>query len=307
MRFALWMAVPAATILGASGLTGVSATEDSPPRLELPMTSSWNFAAEDTFCRLLGQFGDGDKQLFLDLTALGPGAGWDMRVYGKPLATSTTYGVATVTFGPGGPPVKTMTIAGTSNNLPMLSFGYMTPASASSIAAADGKGTPSGMSDDAAAVRWLDIDIDHWKRYRLDVGSLRSAVKLFDACTDALVHDWGYDPAVLRQLTHSATPKSDPRTWIVPDDYPPAMLLRGEIAEVHFRLDVDPKGDVSGCTIVWQTRGPDFADKTCAALRRRAHFAPALDAKGTPVASPYNSVVRWYMGSPPPGQRKHGH
>ena len=52
----------------------------------------------------------------------------------------------------------------------------------------------------------------------------------------------------------------------------------------------------TGCRVLYRTNPDEFADLTCALISKRARFAPALDAKGTPVKSFYISNVRWVMG-----------
>ena len=98
-----------------------------------------------------------------------------------------------------------------------------------------------------------------------------------------------------------AKPIGDPGEWIKTDDYPKAAYRSGVTGRSVFRLDIDPKGSVSDCTIT-QSSGNDGLDATaCALLKDRAHFTPARDGNGRLISSTYSSSVAWQI----PGLRFH--
>ena len=55
-------------------------------------------------------------------------------------------------------------------------------------------------------------------------------------------------------------------------------------------------GKPSACHIQQSASPPEFSKAVCDAMMRRAHFEPALDKDGKPVASYYRSSVIFLMG-----------
>jgi TonB family protein len=120
-----------------------------------------------------------------------------------------------------------------------------------------------------------------------------NAMKTIQTCQDDLMRSWGFDAAALRTLARRAEPDGSPLKWINPNDYPAAALRAGQQGEVRFRLIVDTDGCVADC-VINQTSGFKLLDDTtCALLRKRARFTPAIGADGKPVRVPWNSRFWW--------------
>ncbi|MBO9623429.1 MAG: energy transducer TonB [Sphingomonas sp.] len=99
-------------------------------------------------------------------------------------------------------------------------------------------------------------------------------------------------PADLTALP-PARPQGDPATWFSTDDYPTAALRHGTQGTVAFGVEVDRSGNLTRCFIVKSSGSPVLDSATCAIMRERARFAPAIDSAGQPVRSRYLSRVRW--------------
>lgn len=112
-----------------------------------------------------------------------------------------------------------------------------------------------------------------------------------------LVKHWGFDPVEIAALTRSPTPMTNPATWLRPDDYPQALLMRGGNGIIRFRTDVDAEGKITNCRILSQTRPEGFADLTCRLITQRARFSPALDSERNPVKAFWVNSVRWVTGN----------
>lgn len=63
-----------------------------------------------------------------------------------------------------------------------------------------------------------------------------------------------------------------PGDWIVSDDYPVDALRREVEGDVQIRLDVDPAGRVSACTILKSSGDASLDTATCELLTLRARF-----------------------------------
>ncbi|MGC5204383.1 energy transducer TonB, partial [Klebsiella pneumoniae] len=81
--------------------------------------------------------------------------------------------------------------------------------------------------------------------------------------------------------------------WVTDDDYPAAALRAEQAGTVRFRLDVDPTGKVTNCTVTGSS-GVSVLDSTaCNLLKRRARFNPAEDENGNKISAPYNGSFTW--------------
>ena len=81
------------------------------------------------------------------------------------------------------------------------------------------------------------------------------------------------------------TPLENPGTWLHADEIP--LSARKESGSVAVRLDVDPSGRVSGCTIVESNAPAVLNDAACAMFARHGRFKPARDETGKAIGSNY--------------------
>lgn len=91
------------------------------------------------------------------------------------------------------------------------------------------------------------------------------------------------------------SPRGQPQTWVINDDYPPAALRAREQGTTGFRLDIDATGRVTDCTVTSSSGSPLLDETTCTLLKRRALFNPAEDAQGAKIAASWTSRFRWEL------------
>ncbi|HEV2596064.1 MAG TPA: energy transducer TonB [Sphingomicrobium sp.] len=92
----------------------------------------------------------------------------------------------------------------------------------------------------------------------------------------------------------TATP-IDRSTWFNANDYPFEAIKKGLQGSVGFEVDVDPDGKPTSCQVT-KSSGQQILDQTtCEVVRSRAHFHPALDAKGRPVSGHYSTSAIWRL------------
>jgi protein TonB len=115
---------------------------------------------------------------------------------------------------------------------------------------------------------------------------------LFQLISPAHPQDTSAPPPPAPSTLKSPQPRA-PGSWISYEDYPVDALRAGEQGVVGFRLDVDPAGRVTGCTVTASSGSAILDSATCAIMRRRARFVPAEDAEGKPVAGYWDSRSRW--------------
>ena len=80
---------------------------------------------------------------------------------------------------------------------------------------------------------------------------------------------------------------------ITADDYPNAALRNEEQGTVAVALEVDPKGNVSSCTVTGSSGSDSLDTSTCRLMIERAHFTPAHDRRGRAVRDTYSQKITW--------------
>lgn len=107
-------------------------------------------------------------------------------------------------------------------------------------------------------------------------------------CEDDLAKRW--------QVEHGwvVPPKSDLRGLFAHNDYPLGAIRRGSKGSVRVLLSIDQRGSPYACKVIESSGDADLDAVTCNVYRKRAKFAPALDAEGKAVASKLLAPrVRW--------------
>lgn len=90
-------------------------------------------------------------------------------------------------------------------------------------------------------------------------------------------------------------PAGDPAAWFGPDAYPPAAVRRSAQGRTVATLAIDAAGRVTGCSVAVSSGDGDLDATTCRIARSRGHFTPAMDDRGTAIASTYRLPVRWVL------------
>ena len=96
-------------------------------------------------------------------------------------------------------------------------------------------------------------------------------------------------------LTRAVQPGPGRASWVTTDDYPPQPLREGIKGVVAISVQVGADGRVQGCAVTKSSGNSQLDDATCRLYARRAHFQPALDAEGRPVASVHADRIRWEL------------
>ncbi|WP_373490162.1 TonB family protein [Parasphingorhabdus sp.] len=146
-----------------------------------------------------------------------------------------------------------------------------------------------------AAVTELTIGRPLSQPVTLKLGAMDKPLAALSECQDELMTHWGIDVEKHRNLSSLASPEGNPGRWVNANDYPSGMLARGKEAIVHFRMSVDENGDATDCHIQQSTRPKEFDEVVCRSMMKRAKFSPAIDHKGSPIASYYRNTVRFKL------------
>jgi hypothetical protein len=137
---------------------------------------------------------------------------------------------------------------------------------------------------------------------RIGVGGFQMAFNLqkmkalkteFDKCEDVLMNNAGFDGAALRSLRQRASPIPSSLPWLKSSDYPKEQAFQERQDALLVWLDIDATGSTTDCRVLDSLGDEAFHKVTCELLTKRAKFAPAISAEGTPVRSYRESLVFW--------------
>ena len=125
---------------------------------------------------------------------------------------------------------------------------------------------------------------------------MSSLLKMLDTCTADLRKVWHvYDsnsPGPLKQ-----PPSGDVKNLFRAEDYPGIALVNEQMGAVSLVLLIDERGRVADCTVT-QTSGVAALDmQSCALIKERGRFAPAVGQDDKPAKSSWLQRINWRLGN----------
>lgn len=147
-----------------------------------------------------------------------------------------------------------------------------------------------GEARSAATLRIAVHELD--KTFAIsDVGDL---LKIMDTCVADLRNYWNLDRSSGDRIAQHA--RGSLQRLFSADDYPTAALVNAETGSVKVALLINEQGKVADCSVV-ETSGVAALDaQTCAAIRTRAKFTPAIGKDGKPAKDGFVQVISWNLG-----------
>ena len=91
----------------------------------------------------------------------------------------------------------------------------------------------------------------------------------------------------------SAAPRGQWKQWVTTNDYPAQELRMEHEGTARYRLSIDARGAVTGCSITNSSGFPGLDRATCDTVQRRAKFDPATDEAGARTAGGFSGAVTW--------------
>jgi hypothetical protein len=122
-----------------------------------------------------------------------------------------------------------------------------------------------------------------------------AVMNMLDTCTKDLREVWkvwDYDKE-LSGLKEG--PSADLSGIFSGDDYPGIAVFKDQMGSVAFVLLIDEQGKVADCTVT-ETSGVASLDaQSCAIVKERAKFKPAIGVDGKPSKSSYFQRISWRL------------
>lgn len=267
-------------VMLAAALTGTSTSgaEQAP----LAPVSKWQMDYTPGDCRLLRTFGDKATRTTIQFSQSGPGL-LHVRVVARNLPR--VRGRQPASFVLAGAPV--IDTAGRINPAEPGRPAILELGSAEQISAAMAQVAAGGLP-----IR-LNIQFGHKWSTAIDLGSLKAPLAAINACSDDLVQSWGLDPAAQRARSSVPVPVTGASEWLRPEDYPFRAIRADATGVVIARLLVGSDGAPTACAVLNGGGDRQFEALTCNLLMARAHFVPAHDAQGKPIASYWIRRISW--------------
>lgn len=141
----------------------------------------------------------------------------------------------------------------------------------------------------------IRITVDGVELISLPLGNVVAGIDVLQQCMTDQLRTWGIDPVARAALQRRPEPLHEAGLagFLTVDDYPADAVQRGVSGAAVVRLDVNPEGRVSACSVL-QSSGDSALDRaSCRAFQRRARFRPALDAQGAETTAPVVTRVTW--------------
>lgn len=267
----------------------------------LTATSPWKMDYTPNACHLQRGFGTAENPALLQIERVGSGDRLYISVAGTAFKDIDAYSKVALTTGPDAqPPISTLfTLAdmhsADGRTLTTVLFAGTTLNGYSHDGQQPAPVTPAR----EAAVTSLIVT---WGKnsVQLGTGPLGKALAAMRECTDGLVKSWGLDPVQQASLSAHPKPATPSSEWIRQSAYPADLAKEGRQAIITARLMIDATGAITDCKILEDFGEPRFAKISCDQITARAHFEPARDANGQPVASYYVDRINWKVDTRPP-------
>jgi TonB family protein len=129
---------------------------------------------------------------------------------------------------------------------------------------------------------------------RLSLSQMAPLMKLIDECVAGLRRVYNVtDPAAGESSPLPRRARANLARLISNDDYPVAALSGEQSGVVRFVLLIDEAGRVADCTVTGTSGVATLDAQTCAILKERARFEPAVGTDGKPAKDAVSARIVW--------------
>lgn len=127
------------------------------------------------------------------------------------------------------------------------------------------------------------------------LGQMSKLMQVLDECAADLRKVWHITGSDSKSPDLKEEAKGNLAPLFNSDDYPGIAILKEQMGTVSMVLLVDEQGSVADCTTV-ETSGVAALDaQSCAIVKKRARFKPAIGLDGRPAKSGYRQRITWRL------------
>ncbi|MFB0611823.1 hypothetical protein [Aurantiacibacter poecillastricola] len=284
--------------------------QDRAPRTFTP-SGPWTADFGDDYCRLIGDFSDGDEVVTLAFERIQPGPAMRLLVVGDAFRSFGGAEQIGYAFEPRDESQDGLTTPFSSSRTPegdrltILSFVSFSPippltrmaalrrsgGTEAAYATTREAGEPpqSGGYDPeaeqalAGGLRELVFDQGMMRPVIFEVGAMSDAAAVLQTCTQSLIESWGVDPQKHASLQRGVVPTGGP---IIPRAAPLfRQFSRLTGGYNQFRVMVSKDGAPTSCHVHFPLLEEQKNAEICEQVMANARFLPALDSAGEPIDS----------------------
>ena len=122
-----------------------------------------------------------------------------------------------------------------------------------------------------------------------------TVLKLLDECADDLQKVWNVWDENRDSVTLKKGPVGDLQRLFGPSDYPPAAQRNDISGTTTMIMLIDELGKVGDCTVVRTSGAASIDAQSCAVVRERGKFRPAIGLDGKPAKSAVSRSITWRL------------
>jgi len=148
----------------------------------------------------------------------------------------------------------------------------------------------------ASSATQLHVDLGPRAQYSFALANLPNVMKVMDQCVQDLRTYWNYvegEAATSPKLRFRASASLP--SLFSPADYPRVAVQNYQTGQVEVVLLIRPDGRVADCTLTATSGVASLDSQTCAIIRERARYKPALGLDGKPARDVDHARIRWKM------------
>ena len=146
----------------------------------------------------------------------------------------------------------------------------------------------------SAKVLTIDGESELHESFALE--QMADVFELMDQCVAGLRELWNYAPGEAPNPTFRRRATGDLTSAFEAADYPSDALREDQSGLVTVVVLIDEQGKVADCTVTKSSGVAVLDAQSCAVIRARAKFEPAIGADGRPAKDLLTQTVRWRIG-----------
>lgn len=257
-------------------LAGNALAKPVPPAKLLTPSGKWAIEYAKDMCALNRKFGSGADEVLLAIKPAPNGDQARIMILRKGRSTDVRTGKAGVRFSDGSVPTYAVASSGWVKGMVLTAVDM--PRSALAPLIAGGR---------------VSIRFGPGLNHEFAPTGMAAAMQALASCERDLLKSWGMSEA--EQDAIAEMPKVEYKGLFTANDYPSKMIDNGIQGSVGALLSISATGAVTACRAIETSRAVELDEVTCAILRRRAKFAPAIDKSGKAVPAVTYFRVVWML------------
>ena len=139
----------------------------------------------------------------------------------------------------------------------------------------------------------LTIDGDSELHESFALEQMADVFKLMDECVAGLRELWNYAPGEAPNPTFRRRATGDLASAFEAADYPSDALREDQEGRATVVVLIDEQGKVADCTVTKSSGAAVLDAQSCAVIRARAEFEPAIGVDGRPIKDLLTQTVNW--------------